>query len=190
MRHYVRGVFFVFFVAALAVAGAPRAAFADGYLSPWVGTNFGGSHGSVGSNIDNGRVALGVNAGFMGAGILGAEAAFGYSPSAFGTENDFGHNTVIDLMGNLVIGIPIGGTHGAGIRPYVSGGVGLIRTQIDGGTVFKVSSKNNDFGWDAGAGLTGYFSDHFGIRGDVRYFNDTQISDFHYWRASAGLVIR
>ena len=45
----------------------------------------------------------------MGGGIFGAEFNFGYSPSFFGTNNDFGNNSVIDVMGNLIIGIPIGG---------------------------------------------------------------------------------
>jgi opacity protein-like surface antigen len=163
---------------------APVQARADGYLSPWAGVNFG-------SNVDNGRTALGMNAGFMGGGVVGLEAAFGYSPSFFGTENDFGHNTVIDLMGNVVIGIPIGGTRGAGLRPYISGGAGLVRTQIDGNTLFNhVSSRNNDLGWDLGAGLTGYITQHFGLRADIRYFDDTQISDFHYYRLSGGIVLR
>src|SRR5579862_5669584 len=46
-------------VAAIAVVWAPVQARADGYLSPWGGVNFGG-----GSSVDNGRAAMGVNAGF------------------------------------------------------------------------------------------------------------------------------
>jgi hypothetical protein len=179
-----RAIKILVLMAAIAVVWAPVQARADGYLSPWAGVNFG-------SNVNNGRTALGVNAGFMGGGVLGAEVAFGYSPSFFGTTNDFGNNTVIDLMGNLVIGIPIGGTHGAGLRPYVSGGVGVIRTQIDGNTLLNhVSSSRNDIGWDVGAGLTGYLSKHFGLRADIRYFNDKDVSDFHYYRLSGGIVLR
>jgi hypothetical protein len=174
----------VFLLAAVALVWAPVQARADGYFSPWGGINFG-------SNIDNGRAAVGMNAGYMGAGVLGGEIAFGYSPSFFGSKTDFGSNSVIDLMGNVVLGIPIGGTHGAGLRPYVSGGVGLIRTQVDGNSVnFNPAIHNNDFGWDGGAGVTGYFAQHFGLRGDVRYFKDTSNSDFHYWRVSAGIVLR
>lgn len=181
MRRVIKSLLLV---AAIAVVWAPVQARADGYLSPWAGVNFG-------SNIDNGRTALGMNVGSSGGGV-GLEAAFGYSPSFFGAENDFGHNTVIDLMGNLVIGIPIGGTHGPGLRPYVSGGAGLIRTQIDGSTLLggHVSSSSNDFGWDVGAGITGYVTRHFGLRGDIRYFNDTRVSDFHYYRLSGGIVLR
>src|SRR6476659_4575561 len=151
---------------AAAIVMAPMQARADGFVTPWVGSAFG-------SNIKNGQATIGVSAGGMGAGIIGGEADFGWSPSFFGTKSDFGSNTVLNLMGNLIIGVPIGGTHGAGVRPYVVGGVGLIRSQIDGGTIAKVSSSDNMFGWDAGGGVMGYFSDHVGLRGDVRYLRAT-----------------
>ena len=174
---------------------APTQARADGFVAPWVGTQFG-------SNIKNGRPSFGADAGWMGAGIIGGEVDFGYSPSAFGTVNDFGHNTVVNVMANVIVGIPVGGQHGAGVRPYASGGMGLVRTQIDGGTLAKVSSSDNMFGWDAGGGVMGYFADHVGLRGDVRYVRGThQINTgvsaidlngdkIHFWRASIGVVFR
>jgi hypothetical protein len=173
------------------IVWAPVQARADGYISPWVGAQFG-------SNIDHGRTGFGVTAGAMGAGIVGGEVDFGYSPSFFGTQNDFGHNTVIDLMGNIIIGIPVEGRHGAGVRPYVTGGVGLIRTQIDGGVLFKAAPGNDQFGWDAGAGLMGFFNRHVGLRADVRYFrvfqddvvNGVNLGTLNFWRLSAGLVFR
>lgn len=184
--------------AAVALVAAPIQARAEGFVTPWVGANWGS-----GNNIDNGRAAFGVNAGGMGAGIIGAELAFGYSPSFWGTQNDFGNNSVIDLMGNIIVGVPIGGTHGAGIRPFVSGGIGLLRTQIDGGTLANVSSSNNMLGWNLGAGAMGFFNDHIGLRGDLRYtrgFEDLNTGNnvidlsgnnqLHYWRLQAGVVIR
>ena len=151
---------------ATAVVLAPVPARADGFFIPWVGSAFG-------SSIQNGQAAIGVSGGAMGAGIIGGEADFGWSPSFFGTKTDFGNNTVMNLMGNVILGIPVGGQHGAGVRPYVVGGLGLVRTQIDGGTVAHVSSSDNMFGWDAGGGVMGYFSDHVGLRGDVRYLRAT-----------------
>lgn len=184
--------------ATLALVAAPMQARAEGFITPWVGANWGS-----GNNIDNGRGAFGVNAGGMGAGVIGGEVAFGYSPSFWGTQNDFGNNSVIDLMGNLIVGIPVGGTHGAGIRPFVSGGIGLLRTQIDGGTLARVSSSNNMLGWNVGGGAMGFFNDHFGLRGDLRYtrgFEDLNTGNtvidlagnnqLHYWRIQAGIVIR
>jgi opacity protein-like surface antigen len=183
---------------AVVAVAAPSQARAEGYVSPWAGVNF-----SSGLNtIDNGRGAFGVNAGGMGAGIIGGEVGFGFSPSFFGTQNDFGNNTVLDLMGNLIVGIPVGGSHGAGFRPFVTGGLGLLRTQIDGGDVFSIESHNNMLGWNVGAGAMGFFNDHVGLRGDVRYtrgFEDlvTGDTDFDvnnnqlkFWRTSVGVVIR
>jgi opacity protein-like surface antigen len=180
---------------AAAVVLAPMQARADGFVTPWVGSAFG-------SNIKNGQATIGVSAGGMGAGIIGGEADFGWSPSFFGTKSDFGNNTVLNLMGNLIIGVPIGGSHGAGVRRYVVGGVGLIRSQIDGGTIARVSSSENMFGWDAGAGVMGYFSDHVGLRGDVRYLRatsdltthvdsiDINGDKLHFWRATIGVTFR
>jgi opacity protein-like surface antigen len=103
-------------------------------------------------------------------------------------------------MGNVIVGVPIGGQHGAGFRPYFTAGMGLIRTQIDGGTLFPLSSSShsNSLGFNAGAGAMGYFNDHVGLRGDLRYLrtltgdvvNDLDLGVFHFWRLSAGLVIR
>jgi opacity protein-like surface antigen len=136
----------------------------------------------------------------MGAGIIGGEFDFGYSPSFFGTENDFGNNNVLTGMGNVIVGIPIGGTSGGGVRPYLTGGVGLIRTQIDGLFDEVDGVSNNDFGFNLGAGVMGYFNDHVGLRGDIRYFRnlhedddsdiDFDLGGFDFWRASIGLVIR
>jgi len=182
---------------AAAVVLAPMQARADGFVTPWVGSAFG-------SSIQNGQTTFGVSAGGMGGGIVGGEVDFGWSPSFFGTTSDFGSNTVMDLMGNVIVGIPIGGTHGGGVRPYVVGGVGLIRSQIDGGSLtnFTNTQSNNMFGWDAGAGVMGYFNQHVGLRGDVRYLRatsdlnsgirsfDLSGSQLHFWRASIGVVLR
>lgn len=180
-------------LAALAMLVAPTQARAEGYVSPWLGVNFG-------NDPANGRAAFGGSAGYMGAGVFGAEFDFGYSPSFFGKDTDFGSNNVMTAMGNLIIGIPIGGTRGGGARPYVTGGIGLIRSDVNG-ILTADSISNNDFGFNVGAGLMGFFNDHFGMRGDVRYFRnindnsanndlDLDLGGFDFWRAYIGLVIR
>jgi opacity protein-like surface antigen len=191
---------FKFIVASAAVAAicAPAPARADGFVSPWAAVQFGGRIDNVREDVDRGRGAFGVTAGGMGAGIIGGEIDFGYSPSFFGTENDFGNNTVIDIMGNIIIGVPIGGTTGGGVRPYFTGGVGLLRSQIDGGTFFNVSSSTNEFGWNAGGGVMGFFNDHFGLRGDFRYMrafsgdivHGLDLGKLNFTRLSIGVVIR
>jgi opacity protein-like surface antigen len=187
--------------AVIAAICAPATARAEGYVSPWAAVQFGGKIDNLRSDVERGRAGFGVTAGGMGAGIIGGEFDFGYSPSFFSTSSDFGNNTVIDVMGNVIVGVPIGGTTGGGVRPYFTAGAGLLRTQVDGGTVgslFRVSSSNNQLGWNAGAGVMGFFSDHIGLRGDFRYlraFKDNSVSGvslgtLNFTRLSIGLVIR
>jgi hypothetical protein len=178
--------------AALAGVFAPLPARADGFINLWAGRQFP-------STADQGRGAFGLTAGSSGSGIVGGELEFGYSPSFFGTENDFGHNTVMDLTLNFTFGMPLGNRQqGAAVRPYFRAGGGLIRTQIDGGSLFNVSSSENHFGYDLGGGIMGFFSDKVGVRGDITYFRNTtgnivnglDLGALHYWRWSVGVVLR
>jgi len=178
--------------AAVAGASAPRIAHADGFINLWAGRQFP-------STGDQGRGAFGLTAGGTGSGIVGGELELGYSPSFFGTENDFGHNTVLDLTFNVTLGMPVGNSHrGGSIRPFARIGAGLVRTQIDGGSLFNASSSENHFGWDLGGGVMGFFSERVGLRGDVTYFrnmtgnivNGIDMGSLHYVRWSAGVVFR
>ena len=182
------------FWAAATVVFAPVQARADGYVTPWIGAN-------VASATGNGRGAFGVTTGYMGAGVFGFEADVGYSPDFFGSSDEFGSNTAITVMGNFIVGVPIGGTHGAGVRPFLSGGFGLTRTHIEGGTIVNVSRTNNLVGYDLGVGMMGFFNQHLGLRGEARYLRALQDTnpgsgvDFdpgrlRYWRVTAGVTFR
>jgi opacity protein-like surface antigen len=192
------------FVAATAVALAPAEAGADWFLSPWVGANF--ANDDFADDVDAGQGTYGVTVGVMGGGIIGAEFDFGYSPTFFGDEDVFGSNNVMTMMGNLIVGIPFGGTTGGGVRPYFSGGLGLMRQSLDGieGVFDDDDLSSNEFAFNVGGGVMGYFSQHFGIRGDIRYFRnfadssdfdnpldfDVDLGGLDFWRASIGIVIR
>ena len=187
----------------------PARADADWLFTPFLGANFGGdaSFGDFDDFDDEfeRRVDLGASIGWMGNGIIGFEADFGWSPNFFentvGPGNfEFGDSNVTTLMANVLVGAPIGGQSGPGIRPYGSGGVGLIRSNIDGGDFFD-DLNTNDFGVNIGAGVHGFFNDNIGIRGDIRYFRslsdnepddefDLALSDFDFWRGTVGLTIR
>ncbi len=180
--------------AAIAVVVTPARVRADGYVNPWVGAT------GVADN-DNGRAAIGVTTGYMGAGVFGFEADFGYSPDFFGVsdDNNIGKTSAITFTGDAIFGIPIGGTHGAGIRPFVSGGFGLIRTARE--TFLDVTEANNDLCYDFGVGMMGFFAQHIGLRGDLRYFRTLEdvnrLSGFdftpgklRFWRVSGGVTFR
>ena len=91
--------------------------------------------------------------------------------------------------------------HGFGIRPYASGGVGLIRTRVDGGTFFNDLDHQRFRHATSARACTCFFTDSVGIRGDVRYFRSLQddepddefdiaLSDFDFWRATVGITFR
>jgi len=199
-------------VCALTLVALPRNASADWTLTPFLGWNFGSSadvnNPAEGTNFNNSfehKIDYGVSVAGMGAGIFGAEFDFGYSPNFFATNAGPGglqftnDSNVTTLTGNLIVGAPIGG-HGGQIRPYAVGGVGLIRTRVqDVSGFFDVASKN-DFGFDVGGGVMGFFSQNVGIRGDVRYFRSFQgssdnvtslgLSNFQFWRGSVGVSFK
>ncbi|HWK09599.1 MAG TPA: outer membrane beta-barrel protein [Vicinamibacterales bacterium] len=209
----LRKLFVTSAMCALAFGAAPATASADWVITPFVGWNFGGSAdvnnaiaGTSFSNQFEHKIDYGVSVAQMGAGIFGWEADFGYSPNFFetgtATNNAFdftNDSNVTTLTGNLIVGAPLGG-HGSSIRPYAVGGVGLVRTNVqDAGKFFDVNTKN-DFGFDLGGGVMGYFSQNVGVRGDIRYFrsfngsNDNPtglgLSNFHFWRGSVGVSFK
>ena len=77
----------------------------------------------------------------------------------------------------MIVGIPVGGSTAHRCVPTSVGGVGLIRSNVqDAAQLFNVTSKN-DFGFDVGGGVMGFFSQNVGLRGDVRYFRSFQGSE-------------
>ena len=184
--------------AGLALSLVPGTASADWLFTPNIGGGFGGSA--------SGREHLtwGASFGWMGAGVLGWEADLGYSPEFFEGDDDdvefIDDSNVTTFMGNVLVGVPIGGTNGPGVRPYFVGGLGLIQTNLsDADDLFEVN--NDEFGMNLGGGLMGFATDHVGFRGDLRYFRaltdpepdnefDLDLGNFDYWRATAGITFR
>jgi opacity protein-like surface antigen len=195
----------------MVTVAAPAKASADWLFTPFIGMNFGGSatFNEAGFDFEDKfeqRGTYGASLAWMGAGIAGFEFDFGYTPNFFESnaegdvDFDYGDNNLTTLMANLVLGAPVGGQTGIGIRPYASGGVGIVRSRIgDAGDLFDISSS--DWAFNAGAGVTGFFSDNVGIRGDVRYFRSLQdnepddeldiaLGSFRFWRGSVGVTFR
>ena len=103
------------------------------------------------------------------------------------------------LMGNVIVGVPIGGDN-ASVRPYVTGGVGLLRTSVaDVENFFDVD--NNSFGVNVGGGVMVFVNDNVGIRGDLRYLRalqdpeeddefDVDFGNFDFWRGTVGVTFK
>lgn len=189
----------------IASTAVPGNASADWLFTPFIGSTFGGSANIAGDgdsfkNDFERKLNYGASLTFMGSGPLGFELDFGYSPNFFRTDPggsgiDFvGDGNVTTAMANVVLGAPQGR-----IRPYVSGGVGLIKSKVDDvGQFFSVDST--DFGFNAGAGLMGFFTDNVGLRGDIRLFRsmrdtstdgiDIELGQFKFWRGTVGITFR
>jgi opacity protein-like surface antigen len=182
----------------------PSSARADGYVTPWIGVNFAGSTDTTLANSveDNSMATYGASVGFMGGGIIGIEGDFGYAPKFVAAGAGVGQTNVFTAMGNVIVGIPVGGQRGGGFRPYFVGGIGLLRTNVEQ-SLAALEPDRNAFGFDVGGGANIYFADHVGIRGDVRYFRQFSAADSNnaigivlgkgtldFWRGTVGLVLR
>jgi opacity protein-like surface antigen len=185
-------------MAALVVLLAPGSARADWLFTPNIGGGFGGDA--------SGREHLtyGASIGWMGAGIVGWEADFAYTPEFFESDDNdldaFDSNNVTSFMANAIVGIPVGGQTGGGIRPYFAAGLGLLQREVaDSEQLFEFS--NNEFGFSLGAGAMGFMTDHVGFRGDLRYYRsledpvednefDIGVGNFDFWRATGGVTFR
>ena len=185
-------------IAALMLVIGPASARADWLFTPNIGIGFGGDTPS------NDKLTYGASLGWMGAGIAGFEVDWSYTPTFFENNTDnisfADSDNVQNLMANVTVGIPVGGQHGQGFRPYAVAGLGLMKTHVvDAAQLFSVDS--NDWGMDLGVGAMGFMTDHVGFRGDLRYFRDLQDTEqnggftlatgkFDFWRGTAGLTFR
>jgi hypothetical protein len=102
-------------------------------------------------------------------------------------------------MGHVVIAVPLHVT-GESLRPYVSGGLGMVRPRFDDFLgVFR--AEQNLLGMSLGGGLIGFFTERTGIRWDIRRFRTVKGVDesatftadstrLSFWRGTVGVVLR
>jgi opacity protein-like surface antigen len=155
-------------LAALFLVSWASQASAQAYISPFIGYNFGGDSGCPEvSNCEDKTRNLGVSFGSIGS-VLGSELEFSFIDNFFG-ETPGVSSSVLTLMGNFMLAPKFGV-----VQPYGVIGLGLIKTHAEVTVGGLLDSDNNHFGWDIGGGVIGYFGDHFGVRGDLRYFHAFQ----------------
>lgn len=174
-------------VVLLGLAAVP--ARAQGFFVPYLGTNFGGDSGCASlEGCEDKTLNLGFALGSHD-GISGFEMDLGYARDFFGSTPE-GGSSVLALTGNLVLGLPSGP-----VRPYVIGGIGLIKAHVDVSSL--VSADDNNFGWDIGGGLI-LGTSRVGVRGDLRRFKTfgdlslgllPENEPLEFWRATAGLFL-
>ena len=176
---------------------APATASAQGYLTAFVGGNFGGDSGvSLDESIDDAaRLSFGARLGILGGGIFGGEIDVGYTPDFYGQGTVFDSSGLLTVTGNVVVGLPLGP-----VRPYFLGGIGLIRRTVtyapgEG----QGSVTDSRAAYSIGGGVNLFVSEHVGINADLRYFRNfstgnslVDLSDdkFNFARGSLGITFR
>ena len=149
----------------LVFVASARPAHAQGFISPFIGYNFGGDSGCPEiTDCEDKNLNWGVGIGALGA-IFGTELEFAYIPDFFG-DIPGASSSVLTLMGNFMLSPRFGP-----IQPYALVGLGLIKSEAELTLPSVLDSDNNDLGWNTGGGVFIFFGDHFGIRGDIRYFH-------------------
>ena len=173
-------------------AAMPTAAAAQTFISPFIGFDFGGDSGCpTATGCEDKNSNLGVAVGKLGA-LAGGEVELGYARDFFGDAPGVDSN-VLTLMFNVIVGPKVGP-----VRPFVLGGVGIIKSRVefDAGSLLDTG---NEFGYNLGGGLMVMFGEHIGVRGDIRRFKSLSGTDFlgfslsdvklGFNRASAGVVL-
>ena len=205
----------LFIVLVLALAAPARA---DWLLTPYFGVVFGGAANQFSvADLDDEfeqRISLGLSVGYYTRGVLGFEVDYSMAPNFFQFTGGTGNFDLLDLdssvqtlMGNIVLALPVGGTDGP-FRPYVSGGLGSIRTQLRSESDVFDDLTSNDTGYNFGAGAHLLAKGRFGLRFDVRYFRGFESIDdedpvdnplfdqpfanevFNFWRGTIGATFR
>src|SRR5476651_196769 len=131
--------------------GTAAPARAQGFISPLIGLDFGGDAQCPNlTGCQDKKINASVSFGAMG-NVLGFEEEVAYAPDFFGNAAGLS-SSVLTLMSNVMVVPKIGP-----VRPYVEGGIGLIRTHVDLKTTSVFTTSNNGLGWDVGGGVIGFF---------------------------------
>ena len=185
---------FLLTMAAIGFIGTASPGYAQGFISPFVGYDFGGDAKCAQlSGCTDTRLNVGVALGAMGS-LIGFEEEVGYAPDFFGSGTGL-NSSVLTVMSNLMLAPKIGP-----VRPYVLAGTGLMKSHVELKTASILTTDNNTVGWDVGGGVMGMISGHFGVRGDLRYFHSfkdltvlgftLENSKLNFGRASVGAVLK
>jgi hypothetical protein len=179
----------------------PQSAAAEWHFTPMLGTTFFIKTSVVDPDAATDQIHrnLGGSVALLGSGILGAEGLIVWTPGLFtGDKGLVEKSRSIAVMGNVVITTPRRWTEYS-LRPFVSGGFGLIN--VSKTEVFQVFPfKSNIPAFNIGGGAIGFLSKRTGLRFDLRYFSSLARSDegpvaigrvhIRYMTGSVGVVLR
>lgn len=166
---------------------------AQGFISGMLGFNFGGVSGCPEiRGCENKQRDLSLGFGKFGT-IFGAETEIAYSPKFFGEAPGLSSN-VVTIMANVMLAPKAGP-----VRPYLLAGTGIMKTHFELKTSSLLTTNDTALGYVVGGGVFVSFADHFGVRGDLRYFHSfpevtivgitLPSAKLNYSRIGAGVVL-
>jgi hypothetical protein len=182
----------------------PAVARAEWQVRPFIGFTFGSETSFIDPEnaIVDKNLVIGASGGWLGE-IFGLEADWGRAPGFFQTdavaEPLVTQSAVTTLTGNVVIAWPRR-LAGYGLRPYFSGGAGLMHVDLLG-RITAIRHNRTLPALSLGGGVTGFLSDRVGLNWDIRRLStfrgegetlgnslgDEQLS---LWRATMGVALR
>jgi hypothetical protein len=173
-------------------------------LTPNIGAAFGGDADT--------SFTWGASFAWMPAGIVGAELDLQFTGmgtpdtllSDFGFDTDVFDSSARSVMGNVIVGIPFGGTTGVSFRPYAVAGLGWMTLNLSDNleNIDLLPDDQRAVAIDVGGGIAGFFTDNIGVRGDIRWYRGfvdddniviPELDDFRnteFWRATGGVTFR
>lgn len=192
-----------FLLSLLLLGASGRDASADFLITPFIGTTFAGKTTLL--DLDVGAASskhwtYGGSAAWLSDQVFGVEADFGMTPGFF-ENNDSGPGLVVSsrvttLTGNVLAALPLSVTRES-LRPYVTGGLGLLRASVD--DLIGLNESGNWLGMQVGAGAIGFLTNRTGVRFDLRYArtfsrDNTLLGErqakLSFWRAAFGVALR
>lgn len=189
--------------AALALLLVPVPARADWNLAPFAGLKFKGDTTllDIEEAASKRKFVYGGTVTWLGRGPFGLEGDVAFIESYF-NGNPVENNQLVEssrvstVMGNAVLAAPLSWT-GLSLRPYLSGGFGLVRVRVTDN--LGLASTRNMGGFNLGGGAMGFITKRTGVKWDLRYVRGSGSSDtgiafgsprIHFWRATMAVVIR
>jgi hypothetical protein len=189
----------------------PSPAAAEWHITPMIGVTFAGGTTflDLQDAVKKRHADFGGAVAILGAGIIGAEAIVTITPGFFETSRtplstdlpppELESSRTVAVMGNVVLTTPRRWTE-YGLRPFVSGGFGLLHVSQTPAAAAGLGVHARVGGFNLGGGAIGFLTPKTGVRFDLRYYRTLRQTDqgamaiglasLHYMTASVGVVFR
>ena len=193
---------------------APAVCASEVHITPMVGMTVRGNTSIV--DIQNAthlpHKEIGAAVTVLTKGLFGVEGVVSFTPGFFHADRPrrdgetlptsglVASSYAFAAMGNVVVAAPRRYTEYF-LRPFVSGGAGLLRASVTDTAGLGATASGARVGFNIGGGAIGFLTQHTGVRFDLRYYSNVHSSEprgsavggpvhLRYLVLSAGLVFR